>query len=230
MRWCVAFFILTVTFSISALADPRLTGAWGSGDDVLYRFKADGTGETEGERFRWKAAKGILTITADGESEEIPYRIEGNSLILSAGFFPLELERLGKGPGKQARAGAHGPAASGEPRRDNSDNLSRLLLSSAWCTFSYNQISGSSKSTRVQFFPNGTWSDSSRAEGYSSGYGGSMASQHDSGGSGRWKTKGGQLYLSGPDGNLESINLQVNHNSNGYPVIKADGVEYSQCD
>src|SRR5688500_9186486 len=34
--------------------------------------------------------------------------------------------------------------------------IRQVLLSSAWCSFSYNNVSGASRSERVQFFPNGS--------------------------------------------------------------------------
>lgn len=105
-----------------------------------------------------------------------------------------------------------------------------LLLSSAWCTFSYNKVSGYSSSTRVRFNRNGTYSTGKRDEGYSSGRSGSMASQHDSGGAGRWEVSNGILFLSeGQQGTLQPVRTVLNRNSNGYAVIIADGVEYSQC-
>ena len=106
---------------------------------------------------------------------------------------------------------------------------SKLLLSSAWCTFSYNKVTGYSNSSRVRFSPNGGYSSGSRGEGYSSGAGGSLASQKDSGESGRWKVVGGELYLSEGNGRLELVQTVLKSNSNGYAVIVADGVEYSQC-
>lgn len=107
---------------------------------------------------------------------------------------------------------------------------SDLLLSGAWCTFSYNKITGYSKSTRVRFSPDGTYGMGSRGEGYSSGPYGSIASQRDAGEGGRWKVVNGELYLSEGYGELEHVRTVLKRNSNGFPVIVADGVEYSQCE
>lgn len=104
-----------------------------------------------------------------------------------------------------------------------------LLLSSAWCTFTYNKTTGYSNTTRVRFNKNGTYGTGGRAEGYSSGRGGTYASQNDSSGGGRWKVNKGELYLSQGRGELGHVNTVVKRNSNGYPIILADGVEYSQC-
>ena len=105
----------------------------------------------------------------------------------------------------------------------------KLLLSSLWCSFSYNKVSGYTSSTRTSFNPKGTYSVASRGEGYSSGNSGSMASQDDSVTGGRWQVVNGELYMSEGGGELAHVETVLKQNSNGYPIIIADGVEYSQC-
>ena len=104
-----------------------------------------------------------------------------------------------------------------------------LLLSSAWCSFTYNQTTGYSKTTRVKFNKNGTYGTGGRAEGYSSGKSGTYSSQKDSSGAGKWKVVKGELYISEGYGQLNPVRTVVKRNSSGYPIIVADGVEYSQC-
>lgn len=104
-----------------------------------------------------------------------------------------------------------------------------LLLSSAWCSFKYNQVTGYSNTTRIRFNKNGTYSTGSRAEGTTSGKSGSYSSQKDAGGAGKWKVVKGELYISEGYGQLAPVRTVVKRNSNGYPIIVADGVEYSQC-
>jgi hypothetical protein len=106
---------------------------------------------------------------------------------------------------------------------------SDLLLSSPWCSFSYNKTTGYSNTTRVRFFRNGTYSTGGRAEGSSSNKYGSYASQHDSGSAGKWKVSAGVLYISAGNGQLNPVKAVVTRNSNGYPVITADGTEYTRC-
>lgn len=103
-----------------------------------------------------------------------------------------------------------------------------LLLSSAWCTFSYNKTTGYSSSKRVAFSRGGTYAVGSRGEGGSSGRAGSMASQRDETSGGQWRVQNGELYLS-EGGEFEHIQTVLKRNSNGHAVIVADGVEYSQC-
>jgi hypothetical protein len=56
-----------------------------------------------------------------------------------------------------------------------------------------------------------------------------MASQRNSAGGGLWRVDKGELYLSEGRGQLEPVRTVLKRNNNGYPVIVADGVEYSQC-
>lgn len=104
-----------------------------------------------------------------------------------------------------------------------------LLLSSAWCTFTYNKTTGYSSTKRFHFNANGTYGMGGRAEGYSSGSAGSMASQRNSGASGMWRVDKGELFMSEGAGRLEHVQTVLKRNSSGYPIIVADGVEYSQC-
>lgn len=108
--------------------------------------------------------------------------------------------------------------------------LAQLLTSSAWCTFKYSQVTGYSNSTRYRFNRNGSYSMGSRGEGYSSGGGGTFASQSDKGSGGRWKVEGEQLSMSEDGVEWETVTTRVKSNSNGSPIIVADGVEYSQCE
>ena len=104
-----------------------------------------------------------------------------------------------------------------------------LLMSSAWCAFTYNKTTGYSHSKRYQFNANGTYGAGSRGEGYSSGSGGTMASQRNSAGGGRWRVEKGELFMSEGGAGLEHVGTVLKRNNNGHPIIVADGVEYSQC-
>jgi hypothetical protein len=56
-----------------------------------------------------------------------------------------------------------------------------------------------------------------------------VASQGNRGDGGRWKVSGGMLYLSSGNEPMQPVNLSVTRNSNGYPIVKANGTEYMQC-
>src|SRR5664279_4879409 len=80
-----------------------------------------------------------------------------------------------------------------------------LLTASAWCTFTYNKTTGYSHTKRVQFNGNGTYGNGARGEGYSSGSGGSMASQRNAAGGGLWKVDKGELLMSEVGGQLRRV-------------------------
>ena len=104
-----------------------------------------------------------------------------------------------------------------------------LLTGSAWCSFTYNKTTGYSHTKKYHFNANGTYGLGSRGEGYSSGSGGSMASQRDARADGFWQVANGELFMSEGRGPLQPVRTFVKRNNNGYAVIVADGIEYSQC-
>ena len=108
-------------------------------------------------------------------------------------------------------------------------HLSRLLLSGAWCSFSYNKTTGYSKTVRYEFYSNGTFREGQRGEGGSSGPYGSMASQSGGGASGRWGVQNGVLFMAEGYGQFQPVQTQVYTNSSGQPIIRGDGLEYSRC-
>lgn len=141
---------------------------------------------------------------------------------------------LGQQGNVQVRAGKGGASVevnAPQPKAAGNDQLSRLLTSSAWCWLKY--ASGNTYQERIVFSANGTWSSNRESEIYGSNqYAGTSAhSVGASGAGGQWAVKGGQLYMSSPpeEPSLSPVPLQVTRNSNGYPIITADGKEYSSC-
>jgi hypothetical protein len=129
-----------------------------------------------------------------------------------------------------ARAGSGGGHASKPaPSANQETQLSQFLTRNAWCSFSYNQRSGTSTKERVMFRADGTVTQQGGAETYSSGYSGTVAGQHTSGNQGRWRVQGTSLELSQDGMNWAPQPLQVTQNSNGYPILKSGGKEYMVC-
>ncbi len=118
-----------------------------------------------------------------------------------------------------------------QARGAGNDQISRLLMSSAWCSFHYNQHTGSSSSERFAFFANGTWSTGARGETYNSGANGTVSGQTDSAGGGRWEVREGQLWMATYQNPVLQplVGWRVTQNSNGYPIINYNGKEYSSC-
>lgn len=189
-----------------------LVGAW-TGPDSTIVLGQDGATVIGGIRYRYTADAKVITLVGSDGTFRYPYQLKGDVLTL-----------LINGAVQTFHCGAQGSSPQGAGGGGMSESL---MLSSAWCTFSYNKISGYSNTTRWVFSPNGTYSKGGRGEGYSSGYGGTMASQHNSGGGGRWKVVNGQLYIG--DTIPQPVQSVVKHNSNGSPIVVVNGTEYSKC-
>lgn len=138
---------------------------------------------------------------------------------------------LAQQQGRAAQAQPQGRGAAPARGGAGNDQLSQLLMSSAWCWLKY--ASGNTYQERIVFSANGTWSSNKESEIYGSNqYAGTTAhSVGASGSQGQWTVKGGQLYLSDPPETpqLVPVPLQITQNSNGAPIITADGKEYSRC-
>ena len=134
-------------------------------------------------------------------------------------------------PAAPGRGGAPQQQGQEQPRAAGNDQLSRLLLSSAWCSFRYNKVSGTSSTEKYRFLPNGTWNNGGRTETYNSGANGTVAGQYDSEGGGRWEVRGGQLFMSSAENpTLQAVGgFSVTQNSNGSPIINSGGKEFSLC-
>lgn len=217
------FIILLSLILPSAWAASPLVGAWTKDGAPYAELRADGTGQVDVDRVAWKAnGKTITLVYADGTVEIIAYTLSGDKLTVSMDGEQATLMRAG------AKASAAKVQARTEPAAAKGD-LAALLLSSPWCHFRYNKVSGASHEERLLFRKDGSWSSGSRAETYSSGAYGTVSGQSDSGSGGRWQAKGERLLMGEGSGELEDVGLSVTRNSNGYPIFNAGGKEYSQC-
>ncbi|MEQ1917043.1 MAG: hypothetical protein ABL856_10000, partial [Gallionella sp.] len=154
------------------------------------------------------------------------YELKTNQLVIAGGDLaaPVQFTRASKAQStQQAPTGNTG----------NDATIKRFLLANDWCSFSYSGSSsgsyGHSSTSRVHLSSNGMISRRSGSENYSSNSNGSMASQGNSGDSGRWEVRGGVLYLSDGNTPMQPVNLSMTRNSNGSPILKAGGIEYMQC-
>lgn len=217
-------FLLAVCLLSAPLyaGDSSLAGTWLKDGAPYAQLRPDGTGTVDGSGVAWKSDGKTLTLMSeDGDFDRLPYKIEGDKLKIAVEGVPSVLTRAGSKT--KATTSSMGKGGGGK------DDLSALLTSSPWCHFRYNKISGATNQERVIFRANGTWGSGARSESYSSGANGSVAGQTDSGAGGRWKAQSGRLLMSEGGGALEDANLSITKNSNGYPILNADGKEYSQC-
>ena len=120
------------------------------------------------------------------------------------------------------------PVSAGNQDADR--EAKQILTSSAWCSFSYNSVTGTSNSSRVVFHTNGIMTINSGSETYSKGYAGTYAGQSQGGNRMKWKLENLRMYIDQGDGNgFVDIGLEATTNSNGYPILHAGGKEYSMC-
>ncbi|MDX2011200.1 MAG: hypothetical protein SFW67_13455 [Myxococcaceae bacterium] len=237
---------------------PFLTlSANGSGvmEDGKVKWSVEGSqlviaDDEEGvDKVPYTVTQDTLTLTMAGVPMQLTRAGKGVT-VQKAGKLTNAMEKKGGDAEAEAMAEAQrylqqqqqrggGPAPAVAPRGQapaqgapaGNDQLSRLLMSSAWCWLKY--ASGNTYTERIVFAANGTWSSNKESEIYGrNDYAGTSAhSVGASGETGQWAVKGGQLYMSDPPETpqLVAVPLQVTRNSNGYPILTADGKEYSQC-
>jgi hypothetical protein len=224
----LAAIVLTLVSSAPE-HDAKLSGSWGVNGQLMMKLESNGTGTMSGQSVKWSTSHGVLrAVGANGQADEVAYTLDGDGLTLTMNGVPVRLERLG---GAGAAAKASSPPATSAGAGAGSDALSKLLVSSLWCSFSYK--SGTTRTKKTQFLANGTWSQQGNRETSWSGSNGSFYGSSGSGAAGRWAVKDGQLLLSAPPQypDLVPVPIQVTRNSNGYPIITnlATKEEWSQC-
>lgn len=211
------------------------------GGDIL-ELRADGTASMAGEEFKWSARGNQLRLGTD----VVPYVLQGRRLILTTGPIQIAWNRIGSaaGPGNNANAGKNvapagqsggAPAhsggtavAQGSSGNPGDAEARQVLTGSAWCSFTYSKVSGTSTTRRVVFRRDGIMTVNGGAETYSSGYGGTVAGQSSSSNALRWKLENLRLFLDDGSG-FQDIGLSATRNSNGYVILQAQGREYSMC-
>ena len=120
-------------------------------------------------------------------------------------------------------------AADKAQKVPDDSEIEQFLSANAWCSFSFNKNTGSSRKERVVFDSNGVVSKTSGAESYHSNRAGTVAGQSANADEGRWRVHGATLHLSRDGVNWEPQQVQVSFNSYGSPILKSDGKEYARC-
>jgi hypothetical protein len=223
-----ALLLVLLAAAPVAKLDPGLVGTWGlgGGRDVTFELRADGSGSFAGAPVRWSTAGSKLVFEANGQREVIDYARTGEELMLSQNGVPTPWNRLA-GATAPMPSPKGGPGAGAPPQVDR--QLRELLLSSAWCSFKYSQILGTTSTERVVFSSDGNVVIDARAETVSTGPSGTYAGFSKDAQRGRWEVRDGRLWLGVGGAPLQPVNGRVNYNSNGSPIIVADGKEYMLC-
>jgi len=213
----LAVLLLISATSLRAAPSP-LVGAWSKDGAPFAELKSDGSGRVDQDAVSWKADARTLTLVyRDGTVEKMAFTLKGDRITVVMDGTATVLTRAKTGA-KAAKASAAGK-----------DQLSSLLLSSAWCSFTYNKYSGASHQERVVFRANGAWDSGARGETYSGGAAGTVAGQSGSSSGGRWQVRGSSLLMSSGRAALEDVGLAVSRNSSGYPILKTGNKEFASC-
>jgi hypothetical protein len=235
----IALLLMVPAAALGQVA-PELVGKYQmdvQGGDIL-ELRADGTAAMAGDEMKWSAAGNQLRVGTD----VMRYTLQGSRLVLTVGPVDLVWKRIG-GPGKDpspmeraaAKAKSQQPATGSAPQAPAAGNAQdeqarELLVNGAWCSFTYNKVSGTSTTRRVVFRPDGVMTISGGAETYSSGYGGTYAGQSNTAGAMRWRLENLRVFVDQGNGTgFQDINLVANRNSNGSVILHAQGREYSMC-
>lgn len=212
---------------------------WRTDGATLVLIDPDG----ESDRAAYQLQGETLTLNMAGASVQL---VRGKQAVAKASRLARAAERgadesdeeglekarqwLAQQQGQQGQRPPPAGQQPAAPRAAGADQLSRLLLSSNWCWLRYSN--GNSYTQKVHFSADGTWQDFSESDIYNANASTQttvQATGNRSGG-GQWAVKGDQLWLSSPEApQLQPIPLSITRNSNGYPIINADGREYSMC-
>jgi hypothetical protein len=134
-----------------------------------------------------------------------------------------------------AAAGGGCPAPRGVGPQDG--QLIQMFLGSAWCHYSYN--GATERNERVVFSGDGRVALSSNSETNRTGaltnqYGDQTATYgaygaQSGGDAGCWKVENAALFLSKDGAQWANANASLAYNSNGSPIVTANGKEYGRC-
>jgi hypothetical protein len=230
-------------FSLAAVAEGKsdmpLAGRWtyqhdGKASELV--LDASGNGSLDGALLYYKVQGNLLYVSINGGLQAYSFQFVKSSLTIQGGDLAqaVTFTRATQSSNK----GAQGAKNTQSGNTNNDKALSQLLLANDWCSSSYSgggggyNSSGSyghSSTSRVHFSPDGNVFRSSGSESSSGNQYGSVASQGNRGDGGRWKVSGGMLYLSSGNEPMQPVSLSVTRNSNGYPIVKSNGIEYMQC-
>jgi hypothetical protein len=180
---------------------------------------------------------------ANGQNAPFQAQVQGDAMVLATNDGTYQLQRAGAagaaaggmamggqggmgGQGAMAGGGAMGAQGGGSPQ---DRQISQLLLRTAWCYFSYSQTSGTTRTERVVFRPDGSGAQSTGGETYSSGANGTVAGQSQGGQPFQWRVQGGNLLVSADGMQWDTQPLRITQNSSGSPIVTAGGKEYAVC-
>ncbi len=237
-KWSAKGGRLTVGTDTMAyqLAGGRLTLTMGSVQMAWKRLGAAGKGPSPMEKAAAKAKAAqaqAQTPQSEDEADREAMELAKAWLAQNGGALQQQPPSPGRAPppiaaGRQAVMPQAGSAPGAGSPQDQ--KARQVLMSSAWCSFTYNQHTGTSTTRKVVFRPDGVMTINGGAETYNSGSAGTVAGQYGDSSALRWKLEGLRLFVDQGDGNgWVDVGLSATQNSNGSPILHQGGREYSMC-
>jgi len=202
---------------------------------VILELRANGTASMAGDETEWSSSGNQLSIGPN----VMQYVLQGERLVLSMNSVQITWKKIG-GEGKKSSPmsstqkpmnptqGVSAPPDSEASGVEPDEQAKQVLTNTAWCSFTYNKVSGTSTTRKVVFRRDGVMTVNGGAETYSSGIGGAYAGQSINSNVMKWKLKNLQLFVDKGNG-YQDIGLTATKNSNGYIILHAEGREYSMC-
>ena len=192
-----------------------------------YPATARPTGETLAGRFKAGGQSYDITIASAGD---------GKFVNLATGGTTYMLARAGAMDANPLAGGAAAATTGGTMSRGMSaqdQQLFNLLTSTAWCSFSYSgsstYSSGTTRTSRAVFRPDGVAIETRNGESVNSGSAGSVYGSSSNGQQGRWKVENGQLMLSANGVQWAPYAMKIEDNGSGSPILTTGGKEYMVC-
>ena len=193
-------------------------------------LRADGSATLGDDETQWSVRGDQLVVGTD----VMPYVYLAGRWIRVVGPTQIAWRRLGAHVSTAAPTPMAAPKTQAPPPPGAGDardaQYRQVLMNSAWCSFAYNKVSGTSTTRRVVFGPDGVMTTNRGAETYSAGSGGTYAGQSGQSNAVIWKYEGLRLYLDdGRGAGFQDAGLSATTNSNGSIILMAAGREYSMC-
>jgi len=214
----VAALVCLAPLTAKAQAPASLVGRYQldtAGGDVL-ELRADGSAIMAGDSTRWSVRGSQLIVGPD----VMNFVLQPDRLLLNVGGTLLVWKKLGA-------TAPPAPSGGGDPR---DEQARQLLLGSAWCSFTYNKVSGTSTTQRVVFRPDGQMFVNAGAETYNSGSNGSYAGLSSNSGAMRWRLENLRLLVDAGDGSgWQDVNVDASRNSSGAVILRSQGREFAMC-
>jgi len=145
---------------------------------------------------------------------------------------PGLLQRLGNAisdAAKQPASGNGQPASGPVATTPQDQQIVQLLSSRNWCYMRYSQAMGSTSTERVAFSADGRWAMATGRETALNTQSGSYYGNSNGAMRGTFRVQNGVLLMTENGMQWEQYPLRIYQNSNGYPIVNANGKEYSGC-